>query len=294
MSRVLIVGGSGFIGLHRVQHLRKLKHQVIAVSRARNTGANYSYVEDISEPHSLDYILSRKKIDFIENYASVSTVSASRKNPYYTFKVNVLGTLSVLELAKEFNIPVLQFTSDKVYGHSPEIPLDEGMFLIPQKGSYEMSKTMQDLLAQSYKLEGVNVTIVRSANVFGKYDMNSRIIPNTIDSLKNGLSPIIFSNVKSIRQYIYVQDLMNALDLILEKAKGEIVNIGTDEYLAQESVVQIITKLWNEKHHTNIQPKYEERPNIQELAVQLLNWEKLKSLGFKPKYTFEQGIGEMI
>lgn len=291
---ILVVGGSGFVGFHRVIHLRKLGHKVIAVSRARNTSSHYSYVEDIAEAHSLDYILSRHKVDRIENYASVATVGTANINPYYTFKVNVLGTLVVLMAAKEFNIPVLQMTSDKVYGHTSSVPIDEATFLIPQRGSYEMSKTIQDLLSQSYKLEGVEVTIIRSANIIGKGDSNSRIVPNTINSLKHGLRPTIYTNVKSIRQYIYIADFLSSVDVILSKAKGEIVNIGTDIYRSQQDVVEIITKFWNEKYHKIIEPKYEERLDIKELNVQLLNWEKLKSLGWSPKYSFEDAIKEII
>jgi dTDP-glucose 4,6-dehydratase len=291
--RILITGASGFVGQHRVNHLRKLKHQVISISRARNFQANYSYIEEIAEPHSIDYIVSRHKIDRIEHYASLSTVGASRKNPFYTYKVNVLGTVSVLETAKEFKIPTMVFTTDKVYGYASQIA-DEGTFLQPDVGEYENSKTLQDMVAQSYNLKLKNITIIRSCNIFGPNDSNPRIIPNTIDDLQNNKPPVIFSNIHTIRQFIYIKDLMKAIDVILEKSQGDIFNIGTDDYVSQENVVKIIVKLWNEKYHTNVVPIYKEGPDLKELKAQMLIWEKLKALGWRPEYRFENAIKEMI
>lgn len=291
--KILITGASGFVGNHRVNHLRKLRHQVIGVSRARNTNANYSYIDEIAEPHVLDYIVSRHKIDRIEHYASVSTVGASRKNPFYTYRVNVLGTVSVLETAKEFKIPTVIFTTDKVYGYASQIA-DEGTFLVPDQGEYENSKTLQDMVAQSYNLKLHNITTIRSCNIFGPLDPNPRIIPNTIDDLQNKKSPVIFSNINTTRQFIYIKDLMLAIDTILEKQPNEIFNIGTDIYMTQEDVVKRIIKVWNDKYHTNIEPIYKEGVDMHELKAQMLIWEKLKALGFKPKYTFEEGIKEIL
>jgi len=291
--KILITGASGFVGQHRVNHLKKLGHKVIGVARARNQTAHYSYIVDIAEPFSLDPIVSRHKIDRIEHYASVSTVAVSRKNPFFTYRVNVLGTVSVLETAKEYNIPVMCFTTDKVYGYASQLA-DEGTFLMPDVGEYENSKTLQDMVAQSYNLKSHNITIIRSCNIFGPNDANSRIIPNTIDDLQNNRSPVIFTNIDTKRQFIYIKDLMDALDIILEKKPNEIFNIGTPIQLTQEQVVQIICKLWNEKYNTNIQPHYEEGKDLKELKAQVLIWDKLYNLGWQPKWSFERGIGEMI
>lgn len=291
--RILITGASGFIGTHRVNHLRKLKHQVIGVSRARNQQANYSYIDEIAEPFILNPIVSRHKIDRIEHYASVSTVGVSRKNPFYTYRVNVLGTVSVLETAKEYNIPAMIFTTDKVYGFASQLA-EEGTFLQPDAGEYENSKTLQDMLSQSYNLKLHNTTTIRSCNIFGPNDTNRRIIPNTIEDLRNNEPPVIFSNIHTIRQFIYIKDLMTAIDTILDKKPNEIFNIGTDIYISQEDVVKRIIKVWNEKHGTNVEPVYKEGVDMHELKAQLLIWEKLKGLGWKPRYTFEDGIREMI
>ena len=291
--RVLITGGSGFVGKHRVNHLKELGHEVIAVAHSRNDNADYSYIDDIAFADVLNPIIARHGIDRLEHYASISTVGVSRRNPYATYRTNVLGTLSVLESALEYKIPAMVFSTDKVYGYASQIA-DEGTFLMPDAGEYENSKTLQDMLAQSYNLKAHNISIIRSCNIFGKDDTNSRLVPNTIRALEEGKSPIIFKKRNTKRQFIYIPDLMSAIDLILERTEGHIFNIATDNYLSQEDAVLSILKVWNKKYGVTVEPEYDDKSELSELKAQYLVWEKLKMLGWSPKYTFEQGIEDML
>lgn len=297
--RIAVTGASGFIGQHRVKHLKSLGHEVIAIARSRNNNADYSYVDDLSEPLVLNYITNRHFIDRIEHYAAIATVNEAKKNPWYTYKVNTLATVSVLETAKEYDIPVLHWSTDKCYGQaganeSVKIS-DEGNFLLPHQSPYENSKMCGDMIAQSYGLQGAKITIIRSCNIFGNNDTNSRIIPNTIRTLQEGKSPVVYTNIQGHRQYIYIDDVMSATDMILDKAPGNIFNIGTDIYLMQAQVVDIITQLWNKKHNTDIKLDFQVKEDWNEIPDQYLVWDRLKTLGWKPKYpNFEDGIGEML
>lgn len=297
MSKILITGSTGFVGKHRTRHLMDLGHEVIGIGHARNIPPDFGvteYITDITNREEIKFILDKHQPDRIEHYASISTVSVSRNNPLETYRVNVLGTVNILDLAKLYNLPVMCFTTDKVYGYASQIA-DEGTFLQADAGEYENSKTCQDLIAQSYNLRNLNkITIIRSCNIFGSNDNNSRIIPNTIKSLIQRKHPVIFTNINTIRQFIYIKDLMSAIDLIIEKGQGEIFNIGTDIYISQEDVVKRICSIWLSKYKSVLKPDYLEVKDMKELKTQLLVWEKLKTLGWQPKYTFEQAIKEMI
>jgi nucleoside-diphosphate-sugar epimerase len=293
--RILVTGATGFVGQARVQHLMNAGHDVISIGRTHNVLlAPYEHRTDIAEENSIFALLERLRPDRVEHFASVATVSVSRRDPYETFRTNILGVVNVLESCKKSNIKsIMVFTTDKYYGNL-EIA-SEGDRPIVTSGAYETSKLCQDIIAQSYREAGLPITIIRSCNIFGPNDSNRRIIPNSIRDLQEGKQPLIFTNIRGVRQYIYIRDVFKALDLILEKTKNETFNIGTSTHLSQEEVVELIVNIWNEKHHTNIKPLHKEGEDMKEIPDQYLVWDKLRNeLSWEPKYTMRSALEEMI
>jgi nucleoside-diphosphate-sugar epimerase len=293
--KVLITGASGFIGQHRVAKLQDEGIDVIATGRSANPrlSTDFYYKLDIAERDSLKEIVLRHKPDRIEHYASLAIVSVSRADPYATFRTNVLGVVNLLEAAKAADTPqTMVFTTDKYYGKlkvaaendTPEI----------MDGAYETSKCCQDIIAQSYATSGLRLKILRSCNVFGPNDKNSRIIPNTLRTLSRNESPFIFDNILGIRQYIYIDDLMSAIDKILDKGKSLSYNIGTENLLSQKQVVESITEVWNNYHGTNIEVSHTKGKDIHEIPRQYLDWNRLKNLGWQPNWKFEDSIDDII
>jgi nucleoside-diphosphate-sugar epimerase len=291
--KILITGATGFIGTARTDHLLKQGHEIIAVGRTHvTTNASIRHYTGIEEKDSIKHLAARYMPDRIEHFASQATVSVSREDPYSTYKDNVLGTVSVLETAKQLNIPVLLFTTDKYYGDLSTA--DENDRPVVTSGAYETSKFCQDIIGQSYRKAGVSVTIVRSCNVFGPNDPNRRIVPNSIRDLQTGRRPVIFTNIRGVRQFVYISDLLQALDCITDKGQNETFNVGTEIHLSQKEVVELICHIWNEKHHTYVAPRYEKGKDIKEIPEQYLKWEKLANLGWYPNYTMAQGLDEMM
>jgi dTDP-glucose 4,6-dehydratase len=291
--KILVTGATGFVGEHRVNDLKTQGHDVVAIgSTHRQHLSNTEAYLDIAQKDSIEYLVARERPDRIEHFASVAIVAVSRTNPYETYRTNVLGAVSVLDTAKKYNVPVMMMITDKYYG-SLSIAKENDRPEITS-GAYETSKTLQDIVAQSYRTSGSNITIIRSCNIFGKNDRNSRIIPNTIRVLEKGEAPVIFSNILGIRQFIYIKDFLRALDTILEKDQGGIYNIGTDINLSQADVVMSILSIYNGIHHTEIYPAYKEGLDIKEIPEQYLDWTKLHKLGWEPKYNFDSAITEMI
>ena len=143
-------------------------------------------------------------------------------------------------------------------------------------GSYEVSKCCADLIAQSYAYNyDLPIVITRACNIYG-YDENSRIIPNTIRSILRNERPIIFKNDKSVREYIYIEDVIDAyLSLIknIEKTK---------------EIIGLMDK--------NIKPLYVDRKfKFKEIENQSLDSSKiLKDIGWKSKYSLKDGLKKTI
>jgi len=141
------------------------------------------------------------------------------------------------------------------------------------------------MIAQSYaETYGMHVLIVRCCNVYGYDPFNSRIIPNTIKACIRGESPIIYKGHKGLRQYVYVQDVVDTMISLLELGKEGIVHIGTLDIFDQETVVEKILRFF-----PDIKPKYVEPPELKEIQSQSL----------VPEYPenptpFEEGIRETI
>jgi dTDP-D-glucose 4,6-dehydratase len=161
-------------------------------------------------------------------------------------------------------------------------------------GPYETSKACSDLAAQAFmETYGMNITIGRACNAYG-YDMAKRIIPNVIRSCLRCEPPIIYGGEnyepeKTIRQYVYVEDLVDAIQFLIAKAEKGIYNIGTGDILTQEEVVKNICKYFP------LTPRLVKRDKpIKEIQKQTVNWRKLESMGWQPKHIFDQAIQKTI
>ena len=242
---VFVTGGTGFVGANLVAGLVKLGACVICLER------------DVVQPNSLDIlelrrlvtvvsgsiedlplierILNEYEIDAVFHLAAQALVGAANRSPLSTFEANIRGTYLVLEACRRSEIVsrVVIASSDKAYGTHETLPYRED-FPLNASFPYDVSKTCSDLLAQSFaKTYDLPVAISRSANIYGPGDLNmSRIIPGTIVSVLSDESPIIRSDGTPIREFVYVDDVVNGylrLAEEIEKTKGQAFNFGTNE-----------------------------------------------------------------
>jgi CDP-glucose 4,6-dehydratase len=306
MANILVTGGAGFIGSHLAKKLSENNRVVIL---QRDIIPNEWLLEaldktiivhgDILDQALLRRIIADYQIDQIYHLASQAVVSAANKDPYSTFNVNVMGTVSLLEAVRQTKpeIRVLIQSTDKVYGNN-RMDMKETDAMLPTIGIYEVSKSLEDLTAQAYFNQyNLDIRITRPCNAYG-YDLTNRIIPNTIMSCLNGVPPIIYDGQeKTIRQYIYVEDLVDALITVMQRGQNEshesyiapFFNVGTDDILTQEQVVKTIAENFN----MGIRVMKRTSPP-KEIEKQSVNFDKLKALGWKPKHNFQQGIEETI
>ena len=275
-KNILVTGGSGFLGSHLVRNLAK-NNKVVVIRRDNkpNLWIDEALKDsiiingDILDSELIQRVLADYLIEEVYHLAAQAILRTIVKDPYSTFKVNVMGTVSVLEAIRrtEKNIKVLVQTTDKVYDWSKMFVTEKDP-LGSVNGIYEASKVCEDTVARAYEnIYGLDMRIVRPSNIYG-YDLSSRIVPNTIRDCICGIRPVIFSGQeKMVRNYLYVEDYVTGVELVMTN-KG-IFNIGTDDVFTQKEIVKKIAKLFN------LLPVYKPNPNkIKELQEQAVNWDR--------------------
>jgi CDP-glucose 4,6-dehydratase len=214
--------------------------------------------------------------------AAQSLVTVAKKEPYETLMSNINGTVNVLESCRlNPNIDALLLaSSDKAYGTSFVLPYLETCSL---KGEYpyDVSKSCMDLISQSYyKTYGVPLAIARFGNIYGEGDLNfNRIVPGGIRSGLLDSTLGIRSDGKMVREYLYVQDVVNGYLALAEnigKIKGEAFNFSSGEKLSVLEVINSISKAMNKRISHRIlgiaNCEINEQCLSSEKAQRLLNW----------------------
>ena len=205
-----------------------------------------------------------------------------------------MGTVNILESVRKINkqIKVVIASSDKSYGIHDKLPYTEDMKLQPDD-PYATSKACADLIAQSYfKTYGLNVNVIRCANIYGPRDMNlSRLIPNTILKILNNKKPQFYSGVLEFkREFIFIDDVCKAYHLLSNKGvPGEIYNIGDDEFVTIKETVELISDILDFDGGYEVMEK-----DFLEIPFQYMSADKLKSLGWCKVHSFREGLIKTI
>lgn len=341
-KRVLVTGADGFVAAHLIKKLLAMNAVVVATVRHNRPLRTLNLIQD--EKHKqqpdvefcdlLDYdeirrVCDRHQIDTIFHLAATAIVSSAANSPMSTIENNVIGTLNILEVARVGNIPrVLIASTDKSYGdHATDtyekLPYKEN-YALRGLDVYSSSKVCSDMIAQTYAYQfKLPVMICRSSNIYGPGDLNfTRLIPRTTMRLMSGKAPVInIGNENVLREYIYVEDVVDAYLLMAEKMQGyygkmhehmpvsgpetygwPAFNVGsyTENELKDVASctsiksVSAIIELLRQKVK-DIEPIIIQKPdNFIEIPDQYIDASKIFSLGFLPKTSFEDGIEKTI
>lgn len=312
MPNILITGIRGFIGSNLADYLsQNPENNIYGLCRSIKNESPFNALKlqnkkninlligDINDYSKVEEILVQYNIDEIYHLAAKVIVQDAAKFPIATCKINIFGTLNVLEalrlisLQRNKQIPTFIMSTDKSYGISDELPYNE---LLPLNGLdiYSASKACEDILARSYSYNyDLPIVIARPSNTYG-VDFNwSRLVPSVIKSCLLG-EPLILNkgSYNYIREYIYVEDLVKAIHLLvknIDKTKGEAYNISSNFKYTTEQAVNKILKLTNNK---NKQIQFKEKESIfKEIPEQYLNTEKIKkATNWKPEYDLQTGL----
>ncbi|MGG2066655.1 dTDP-glucose 4,6-dehydratase [Bacillus sp. S14(2024)] len=305
---ILVTGGAGFIGSNFVHYILKVyeNYHVInydALTYSGNLGNLHSVEQDpryvflrgtIQNRELLEYVVQKYKVDVIVNFAAESHVDRSIANPIPFYDTNIVGTVTVLELIKKYpHIKMVQVSTDEVYGSLGEAGKFTEQTPLDPSSPYSSSKASADMIALSYyKTYQLPIIVTRCSNNYGPYQYPEKLIPLMITNALEGKKLPLYGDGLNIRDWLHVNDHCSAIDVVLHKGKvGEVYNIGGDnEKTNVEVVEQILTLLKKGKddiYHVTDRLGHDRRYAIDAKKIK-------QELGWKPAYTFKQGIEETV
>ena len=314
-KKVIVTGANGFLGSHLTITLLKKGARVTGIIKV---SPKYTYLnaalKELSNPKlkiiksdivnlkAVRKIFKAFKPDICLHVAAQPIVGLANKSPLPTFKANIEGTWNILEATREFKMKALVVAStDKAYGEHKKLPYAEDAALLALH-PYDSSKACADILTRCYAhTYGLNTAVTRCANIYGPGDLNfSRIIPDTIRSaIFLGKNPIIRSDGTPLRDYVYIDDIVNGYLLLAEylyigKVKaGEIFNFGTGKPV---SVLGLVRNILQAAGREDLKPVILSKIKIKgEIDKQYLSICKARrTLGWKPRLFLSHGLAITI
>ncbi|UJF15240.1 dTDP-glucose 4,6-dehydratase [Jeotgalibaca sp. MA1X17-3] len=305
---ILVTGGAGFIGSNFVHYMLE-KHpedHIVNLDLLTYAGnlpnladimenPNHTFVQgDIQNAELVRYLVQTHEITHIINFAAESHVDRSILNPQVFVETNVLGTLNLLNIAKDLELEkFLQVSTDEVYGSlGAEGYFTEETNLSPNS-PYSASKTSADLLVHSYyETFGMNVNITRCSNNYGPYHFPEKLIPLTITNAMDGKKLPIYGDGMNVRDWLHVKDHCQAIDLVLRKGKkGDVYNVGGHNERTNNEIVDLIVDYMGVSRDL-IEYVEDRLGHDHRYAIDPTKLET--ELGWKPEYTFDTGIIETI
>ena len=302
MTTLLVTGGAGFIGSCFVRHELK-KHpdyKIINLDTLTYCG-NLDNLKDVENNPNYKFvqgnICDRKLVreliaesDCVVNFAAESHVDNSIKHPEIFVETNVQGTLNLLQASKELGVErFLQVSTDEVYGTLGSTGYFYETTPLAPNSPYSASKASADLLVRAYyETYKMPVLNTRCSNNYGPYQYPEKLIPFFISQLLKGEKVPVYGDGLNVRDWLYVYDHCEAIDVVLHKGKiGEVYNIGGHNEKTNMEITHLILDAMG-KDESSI--KYVEDRLGHDRRYAISNDKITSELGWVPSITFEEGI----
>ena len=298
--KVLVTGGTGFIGSHIVDLLLDKGHEVVIIDNFSN--AKLSEIPSNVKLYKLD-LLSEKvekvfieeKIEVVIHHAAQIDVKKSIENPVDDANSNILGTVKILDYCRIYKVRKFIFASScAVYGDIKDgRPIAEDNETKPIS-FYGISKYTAEMYIKLYqKFYGLSYTIFRYANVYGPRqspDGKNGVISIFSRKMLHGEKPIIFGDGQQEREFIFVKDVAEANLLALNGGDNQVFNIGTGTKITLNNLIKYI----NEVIGSNIEAVYKDAKAGDIRSSHLDSQDVRKILNWQPKYSLKNGLKETI
>lgn len=315
-KNIIVTGGAGFIGSNFVHYVyNNFPNVHITILDKLTYAGNQNNVKsilgdrvelivgDIMDKELVDKLAS--KADAIVHYAAESHNDNSLNDPSPFIYTNFVGTYTLLEAARKYDLRFHHVSTDEVYG---DLPLREDL---PGKGEfkgekftedtnynpsspYSSTKAASDLIVRAWiKSFGIKATISNCSNNYGPYQHIEKFIPRQITNILSGIKPKLYGNGKNVRDWIHTNDHSSAVWTILNNGKiGETYLIGANGEKNNKEVLELILK---EMHMPNDFYDHVTDRAGHDLRYAIDSTKLYKELNWKPKYTnFEEGLRQTI
>ena len=325
---IIVTGGAGFIGSAFIRHLIKhTTHQILNIDKLTYAAdlasldsiknhQQYLFSQtDITDSKKLTEIFRQFKPDLVIHFAAETHVDRSISAPEVFIQTNIIGTFQLLQASLDYwkklnhsaqqTFRFVSISTDEVYG---ELTNTDSFFhensIYSPNSPYSASKASADHLVRAWhKTYGLPTLITHSSNNYGPYQYPEKLIPRTILNALFGKPINVYGNGEQIRDWLFIQDHIDALMLIITKGKiGEIYNVGGDNELKNIFVVKkicdILDTLKPEKpnginHYSELITFVQDRLG-HDFRYAIDNSKMKKELGWFPKQNFEVGLQKTI
>jgi len=308
--KILVTGGCGFIGSNFIRYFLKSypNDTLINVDKLTYAG-NLENLSDLSQSPHYHFIrgditdaprmeeLINKGVDAVINFAAESHVDRSIEDPSAFMKTNVFGTFVLLEAIRKVfpkqRIRFIHISTDEVYGSLGETGAFTEETPFAPNSPYSASKAAADMLVRAYhRTYGLPSVITRSSNNFGPYQFPEKLIPLMISNAIEDKELPIYGDGMYIRDWIYVEDHCQALDVVLHHGReGEVYNIGgrneRPNLVVAQTILNRLGKPPSLLRFVTDRPGHDRRYAIDFSKIE-------RELGWKPAVSFEEGISRTI
>ena len=317
MKTILVTGGAGFIGSNLIRFLveKYNNYNIINFDSLTYAGNLFSLIDlenknnyffikgDISKNKDLERVFNNYEIDIVINLAAESHVDRSIINPLSFVKTNVLGTVKLLEIVKknwekDYNDKLFyHISTDEVFGSLSSKGFFNENSKYEPNSPYSASKASSDHFVRSYlKTYNIPSIISNCSNNYGPYQFPEKLIPLVINNILKNIEIPIYGNGENIRDWLYVDDHIRAIDLIINKGKiGENYLIGGFNELKNidliKKIIETTDKLLGEKpgSSNSLISFVKDRPG-HDVRYAIDSSKIISDLGWKPMIKFEDGI----
>lgn len=311
INTIIVTGGAGFIGSNFIFHMlgKYPDYRIICLDKLTYAGnlstlapvmdnPNFRFVKaDICDREAVNRLFEEEHPDIVVNFAAESHVDRSIEDPGIFLQTNIMGTATLMDACRKYGITRYhQVSTDEVYG---DLPLDRPDLFFTEEtpihtsSPYSSSKAGADLLVLAYhRTYGLPVTISRCSNNYGPYQFPEKLIPLMIHNAQQNKPLPVYGDGMQVRDWLHVSDHCSAIYTVLQKGQdGEIYNIGGNNEKANIHIVRLILAELDRPEsliqHVADRPGHDRRYAIDNTKI-------TTQLGWKPSYTFEQGIRETI
>lgn len=308
---IIVTGGAGFIGSNFIFHILKKypEYKVICVDSLTYAGNlstlgkvldcdNFEFHQiDIANREDIYDLFEQTSPDIVVNFAAESHVDRSIEDPEIFVTTNVTGTLVLMDACRKFGIKRFhQVSTDEVYG---DLPLDRPDLLFTEEtpittsSPYSSSKAAADLFVEAYhRTYDLPITISRCSNNYGPYHFPEKLIPLMIINALNDEPLPVYGDGKNVRDWLYVTDHCEAIDLIIHEGKvGEVYNVGGHNEMTNIDIVKLICETLDKPDslitYVTDRQGHDRRYAIDPTKIH-------QELGWLPKTSFEEGIQKTI
>src|SRR3989344_5592499 len=299
--KVLVTGGAGFIGSHVADSLISEGHDIIVIDnlytgfkKNANPKAKF-YNADICDEEKIAKIFRNEKPDAVNHHAAQMDVRRSTREPVFDAKVNILGSLVILQNCIKNNVKKFVYgnSAGASYGEPKYLPMDEE-HPVNAICEYGISKHTVEHYLYLYNYNyGLDYVSLRYPNVYGtrqEPENEAGVVSIFVSLMLQGKRPVIFGDGTQMRDFVFVSDVVKANLLALKKLTNKCYNLGSGKGITVNQVYSTIKK----KLNSSLEPIYADE-RVGEISKCYFSYDKIrKDFGWKPEISFEQGVEILI